>query len=1263
MGNETTLAVTKGNDSIKIELGSATDYIVPTSKGKDSLNFSFLENMSGGKFEYRQIEDSKDLLISYTKGNITDTITIKNYFKTEDGNSTASSVKTVTIDDKTYNLTDLYQYSGEFVPNKKRSVSGTVFSDIIDESKYRNDKKQGLTIKSGDGNDVITGSRFNDTIVGGKGNNEVILKDSFGDDKIVTTKGETLNIKFNGNANQLEYVLDGKNVKAVANFPDTSCYLEGLVGISVKPMALSDGTYCTINSTVNGRTITIYNADQIGSNGKLIENASGETFNYPNPYTRYTVVEENGEYKWKSENILAGVPGNKELYLYTEPTLSLLYEDKLDDMWMPDDSSYMLLNSNIYRLEGDVKTNISSNVVTELKNGSYDITSFLFKEGLHGSVSISNMAAKDLNADVLVNGTNLEEYLSTEGHLNVTGSGKLTGTRFNDKFTGSEYNDIITGKGGHNLYEIDTTRDFGDDTIVLTNGETMTLDYNQYKTDDLKYELVNGGKDIKISSNIGATPKETSFEVRGLVHPLYVSTSEGDVITDDVSDPIEVAFKIVEENGEYKWLSANILETIAPDADPITFVLPLGAKNGEFKDYLYETEDMTADDYVMVTVDEIHAYKIVNGERTEISDSVISQIENGTYNTESYCDISLSHFDGTVTIKDFGQKDLGAILNIGNTDLAEYLSTNGVVQVSGGKGKITATRFNDSITGSISADKIYAYSGNDTINARKGNDKIYLGEGEKTLSFTTGDGNDIIYSADQAEQVNLKISEADNYEYSRKGDNLVITRTDNDGKTVNNKAVKKLYITADGDLSTSAKGNTKVGKTLYSYIEGGVTKYSTTTVEGGTDVSGKQFFLQNGEIVLAGTHKESLSETITIDGYFKNISNIIVNDEKLLQDGLLNGQVLKYGSTSDYKKAQTFKGTELYEEFIGGKGNDKIYTGSGNDTVTAGRGNDTIYLNGEGEKTINFVKGDGNDTIYMNYDGVKANLIFGDVNLIYGRKDNDLYIIRDYGSEKTEQITTVKNYFNNNTNSELSINGTKFNPKDVVFEYIGSGNIQLRDGNSYEVITGKKSDEIILSGGELYSVDSGAGNDMITITGNGDNYVNSGSGDDIVVIKGSGNNTLEYTSGSDCYMVGTGNDTYNVEFGRKTDLIISDNGGNDELNINTSLNDFTYLFDVDKNGHILADDTSLMIYDSNSLKFTSKGMSGGCIEIIDYFKESGNIETININDTTVNIDTDAISSAVGTWLADNNYDTAMQVMNEGSKEDIASLLAVYQTNA
>lgn len=1275
--NATTLTVTKKNDKINIQLGSGDNYIIPASKGKDSLNFSFATNKSGGDFEYKQLEDTKDLVISYTKGNTTDTITIKNYFKTVDGNSTASSVKTVTIDDKTYNLTDLYQYSGEFVPNKKRSVSGTVFSDVIDESIYRNDREQGLTIKSGDGNDIITGSRFNDTIVSGRGNNTIILKDNFGDDKLVTTKGETVNINFDGNASQLEYVLDGKNVKAVANLPDTSCYLEGLVGIS-KPMLLSDGTYCTINSTVNGKTITIYDADQVGSNGKLITGAQGsEYINNANPYTRYSVVEENGEYKWKSENILQGVPGNKELYLYTEPTLSLLYEDKLDDMWMPDDGSYMLLNSNIYKVKDNnpERINISEDVVEQLKDDSYNITDFLFKKGLNGSVSISNMALTDLKADVLVNGTNIEDYLSTEGHLNVTGSGRLTGTRFNDKFTGSALNDVITGKGGNNIYEIDTSKDFGDDTIVLTNGETMTLDFNKYQAENLKYELINGGKDIKISSYAGDITS-TSFEVRGMVHPLYISTSEGDIITDDIADPIEVVFKVVEENGKYKWMSDNILKTLAPDADPITFTLPLGVKDGAFKDYLYETEDMMADDYVMVTVDEIHVWKTDGGVSTDISADVIQQIENGTYNTESFNDTILNPFDGTVTIKNFGQKDLGAILNIGDTNLAEYLSQNGIVEVSGKK-TITATRFNDNITGSISADKIYAYAGNDTINAKKGNDKIYLGEGEKTLSFTSGDGNDIIYSANKANSVNLEITNADNIEYSKKGDSLVITRTDNDGKTVNNKAVKKLYITADGDLSTSKKGNTRVGKTLYSYEKDGTIKYSTTAVEGGTDISGRQFFIQDGKIVLAGTHKEALSETTTIDGYFKNeLPNIIVNGDAIVQDGLLDGQILKYGSTLDYKKAQTFKGTDLYEEFVGGKGKDKIHTGAGNDTVTAGRSNDTIYLNGKGEKTVNFVKGDGNDTIYMNYDGVKANLVFEDcVNpsdgevpedkgqLIYGRKGNDLYIVRDYGSVKTEQVTTVKNYFNNTTTSELSINGEKFNPNKIVFEYIGSGKITFEDGNNYEVITGRKTDTITLSNGDFYSVDSGAGNDKITISNNKESYIDSGSGNDTVTITGTGNNTLNYTSGRDYYSVGEGNDIYNVEFGRKSDLIISDNGGNDVLNINSDNNNLTYLFDVDKNGNI-TDDTSLLICDTDSLKISSRGISGGCIEIIDYFK-TGEIETINVNSTELNLDTDAIASAVSTWLSDPNhsYDSAMDVMNSGNKEDIASLLAIYQPGA
>lgn len=145
------LSNTNKNDKFEITLGEENrkEYKIPVGKGKDSLVLTVPEGMNG-EFEYTKVDDTKDLLITCTlsgeedDSELVDTITIENYFKTLDANSTSSSVKTVTIvngeDSKTYNLADLYTYTDDFEPNSKRNVVGTVFSDIIDESGYRNDK-------------------------------------------------------------------------------------------------------------------------------------------------------------------------------------------------------------------------------------------------------------------------------------------------------------------------------------------------------------------------------------------------------------------------------------------------------------------------------------------------------------------------------------------------------------------------------------------------------------------------------------------------------------------------------------------------------------------------------------------------------------------------------------------------------------------------------------------------------------------------------------------------------------------------------------------------------------------------------------------------------------------------------------------------------------------------------------------------------------------------------------------------------------------
>ncbi|MCR5265714.1 MAG: hypothetical protein K6E29_03865, partial [Cyanobacteria bacterium RUI128] len=83
------------------------------------------------------------------------------------------------------------------------SVTGTAFGETIDVSTAytpttKNAKKNiGVKINAGDGGDTIIGTKYNDTITGGLGNNTVVYDDHYvvqGQDTINLTKGENLTI-------------------------------------------------------------------------------------------------------------------------------------------------------------------------------------------------------------------------------------------------------------------------------------------------------------------------------------------------------------------------------------------------------------------------------------------------------------------------------------------------------------------------------------------------------------------------------------------------------------------------------------------------------------------------------------------------------------------------------------------------------------------------------------------------------------------------------------------------------------------------------------------------------------------------------------------------------------------------------------------------------------------------------------------------------------------------------------------------------------
>ncbi len=163
----------------------------------------------------------------------------------------------------------------------------------------------------------------------------------------------------------------------------------------------------------------------------------------------------------------------------------------------------------------------------------------------------------------------------------------------------------------------------------------------------------------------------------------------------------------------------------------------------------------------------------------------------------------------------------------------------------------------------------------------------------------------------------------------------------------------------------------------------------------------------------------------------------------------------------------------------------------------------------------------------------------------------------------------------------------------------------------------------------------------------------------------------------------SGNDTYTLDKLKKTkvgtlegaaDILINDKEGNDTLKI-SSLKKSNIIYmanfsnDVSTN-YMDSQDFGLIIYDKKN---------GGFVDLVDFYETTetqitglkNSIETLKAGKKSINLTTaagdfskmEAVREQVGAWLADSgrNFDDVRQVLSEGSKEDIASLVQMFQT--
>ncbi len=222
---------TKDNDIFQISDATPNNAVISPQYATDTLKF--MDKLYSVSAEL----SGKDLVITYeykvSETSYIKTLTIKDYFTSEKGMATKSSLKNLIYTDA-FDSTERELSVSTEVPierplimfqKKSNKIIGTNFADVINLTKYVSDFH---AVSGGKGNDEITGSNTadtisgdagddyiigmggSDTITGGKGNNTYAYDQTDnGYDVINLTKGETANILYEDYTDNASFTLDG----------------------------------------------------------------------------------------------------------------------------------------------------------------------------------------------------------------------------------------------------------------------------------------------------------------------------------------------------------------------------------------------------------------------------------------------------------------------------------------------------------------------------------------------------------------------------------------------------------------------------------------------------------------------------------------------------------------------------------------------------------------------------------------------------------------------------------------------------------------------------------------------------------------------------------------------------------------------------------------------------------------------------------------------------------------------------------------------
>ncbi|MBQ8886515.1 MAG: calcium-binding protein [Candidatus Gastranaerophilales bacterium] len=454
-----------------------------------------------------------------------------------------------------------------------------------------------------------------------------------------------------------------------------------------------------------------------------------------------------------------------------------------------------------------------------------------------------------------------------------------------------------------------------------------------------------------------------------------------------------------------------------------------------------------------------------------------------------------------------------------------------------------------------------------------------------------------------------------------------------------------LYFTEGDGLDSVYSG--KGEDTLYlTNVDSDNIVYSASTSGGlilnyadNSSVEIVNYFRKKGDVSIQSIYTSTDDLTQTLD-------NIVSAEDFVIQ---LDGVVGKKNRINGTYLNDVITGQELADNLNGLDGNDSITGNAGNDNINGGNGNDTLYGNdgndiikggngadsiygnagddklyGEsGQNTFFFEEGDGNDTIYMGK-GLDS-LSIDSTDISYYRNKNNLVI--NYGTE-TDSVT-VSNYFRSNNPSVDMVNDLSLS-KDIIIE----GYNTVENGVTVKQYNGNDYGNLIYADGRYDLVNAGDGDDVIQVMSSKSATINSGDGNDYIEVKS-----------------------------LKQFVEINDTSGTDTLMVNEKTSNTNIIFNVlkDTTATLPEDEDSLYIVNDSNWKRIARyqevdEITGG-IEI----ESITGIERIETKDGYVTAtQIDEVKANVTAWLANTNYDSAMQALEEGNENIVNQLLAIYE---